>query len=226
MINTRHWVNRKYFLQASSISGHAEQGGDRETAMTGLLLATWLVNGARKENTLYFKSQPTQPAGSAHKRATGVSGPAKRACWRRRSCMKNPETRSRSRKSSCLLCIQLPVCCCAHRTPYFQKHSHTLACLTAFVGEGLKSLQNLRRSFHGRHCTSTKYWTLWREELAETTQFKTLNQSGAPQLILIPTASSLWQAVRPHFGDGEPSSSPCPLILSNLHTWMCWKHQT
>lgn len=163
MINTRHWVNRKYFLQASSISVHAEHGGDSKTVMTGPLLATWLVKCARKENTLYFKSQHTQPAGSAQKRTTGVSGPAKRDCWRRRSCMKNLGTRTRSRKSSCLACLQLPASCCAHRSPYIQKHGHTPSCLPTFVGEGLKCLQNHWRSFHGRHCIRTKSWILWRE---------------------------------------------------------------
>lgn len=148
MINTRHWVNRKYFLQASSISVHAEQGGDSKT---GLLLVIWLVNSARKENTLYFKSQHTQPAHSAQKRSTGVSGPAKRDYWRRRSCMKNPGIRSRSRKCSCLVCMQLPASCCALRSSYLQKHSLPPSCLTTFLGEGCKCVQNPWRSFHGRH---------------------------------------------------------------------------
>lgn len=223
MINTRHWVNRKYFLQASSISVHAEQGGDSKTAMTGLLLVIWLVNSARK-NTLYFKSQHTKPAHSAQKRSTGVSGQAQRDYWRRRSCMKNPGTRSRSRKCSCLVCIQLPASCCALRSSYLQKHGLPPSCLTTFVGEGHKCVQNPWRSFHGRHCISTKFWTLWREELAETIPFKTLNQSRTPQLILIPDESSLWQAMRPYFGDKEPPSLPCPPTPPNLYRWMRWKH--
>lgn len=180
----------------------------------------------KEYNTLYFKSQHRQPAVSAQKRTTGKSGPAKRDCWRRRSCMKSPGTRSRSTKSSCLVCIQLPASYCAHRTPYLQKPSHTPSCLTTFVGERLKCLQNPWRSFHGRHCISTKFWTLWREELAETIQFKMLNQTRTPQLILTPTEPSHWQAMRLYFGDGKPPSSPCPPTPPNLHTWMCWKHQT
>lgn len=88
-------MNRKYFLQASSISVHAEQGGDSRTATTGLVLATGPVNCARKENTLYFKSQHTQPADSAQKRTTGISGSRKRDYWRRKSCMKNPGAKNK-----------------------------------------------------------------------------------------------------------------------------------
>lgn len=46
--------------------------------------------------------------------------------------------------------------------------------------------------------------------MAETIQFKTLNQTRIPQLILILTESSPWQAVRPYFGDGEATQLTVP----------------
>lgn len=58
--------------------------------------------------------------------------------------------------------------------------------------------------------TLHKYWTLWREELAESIQFQMINQTRAPQLIPTPTESSLWQAMKPYFGDGEATQLTKP----------------
>lgn len=202
--------------------------GRAKTAMTGLLLATWLVNCARRENILYFKSQHRQPAVSAQKKTTGISGSAKRDCRRRRrSCMKNPGTRSRSMKSSCLVCIQLPVSYMqtVHTGLLIYRNSHIPSCLTTFVGEGLKCLQNPWRSFHGRHCISTKFWTLWREELAETIQFETAepnkNSTANPYPLLSPPSGRLWDLTL--VMGSHPARHAHP-PLPNLH--MCWKHHT